>query len=70
MTKPLTNVQLELLQSFNYKLDEAEFAQFRQMLVDYFAEKITKEYRSTFRGKGLGGRKVSRMGGHPHAYIL
>lgn len=41
MTKPLTNLQVEILKSFNYDLDDNQLREIRQMLVDYFAKKVS-----------------------------
>lgn len=52
MTKPLSNTQIEILQSFNYELSEQELRSFREMLVDYFASKISDDIDSLFDEKG------------------
>lgn len=57
MTEPLTNVQAELLQTFDYELSEADFAEFRQMLVNYFAEKISSDVDQLFKEKGWTSEK-------------
>lgn len=41
MTKPLTNLQVELLQSFNFDVNEAQIKEIKQLLVDYFAKKVS-----------------------------
>jgi len=52
MTKPLSNTQIEILQSFNYELSEQDLRSFREMLVDYFASKISDDIDSLFDEKG------------------
>jgi hypothetical protein len=51
MTKPLSNVQLEILQSFNYSLDDKDLRSFREMLVNYFAERISNDMDKLFNEK-------------------
>ena len=57
MTKPLSNAQVEILQSFNYQLTDTELAAFREMLVNYFAEKISDDMDQLFEEKGWDNRK-------------
>jgi len=54
MTQPLSNVQVEILQTFNYDLNEAELASFKKMLVDYFAERISDDIDAFFATEGWG----------------
>jgi hypothetical protein len=39
----LTNLQLELLKTFRYQLNETQILEIRQLLAKYFAEKTTAE---------------------------
>ncbi|CAN5574396.1 hypothetical protein BH10ACI1_BH10ACI1_33270 [soil metagenome] len=39
----LTNLQLELLKTFRYNLNEMQLAEIREMLAGYFAQKATSE---------------------------
>lgn len=41
MTKPLTNLQVELLKSFNFEIDEGQLKEIKQMLINYFAKKVS-----------------------------
>ena len=41
MTKPLTNLQVELLRSFNYQVDDSQLLEIKKMLTDYFAQKVS-----------------------------
>jgi len=52
MTKPLSNTQIEILQSFNYELSEQDLRSFREMLVNYFANKISDDIDSLFDEQG------------------
>ena len=59
MTKPLTNVQSALLQTFQYQLSEEEFSEFNQMLIDYFADKLSDDMDRLFEEKGWGKEKYA-----------
>ncbi len=39
----LTNLQLELLKTFRYQLNETQIIEIKQLLAKYFAEKVTTE---------------------------
>lgn len=41
--KPLTNLQLELLQLYSLDLSEAELLEIRRLIANYFAEKASDE---------------------------
>ena len=41
--KKLTNLQLELLRVFSYDLPEQQLLEIRQLLAQYFAQKIDEE---------------------------
>lgn len=41
MTKPLTNLQVELLKSFNFEIDDEQLKEIKQLLLDYFAKKVS-----------------------------
>lgn len=57
MPKPLTNVQIEILQSFNYSLSDAELTSFRKMLVDYFSNMISENIDLVFEKNNWGDEK-------------
>lgn len=57
MTKPLSNIQLEILQSFNYSLNDDELVSFKKMLVDYFSNKISDDIDQLFEENGWGDEK-------------
>ncbi len=52
MTKPLSNIQREILQSFNYELNEGELLSFKNMLAEYFANKISDDVDELFDREG------------------
>lgn len=58
MTKPLTNLQVELLKSFNFEIDEDQLREIKQMLVDYFAKKVTDGVDELFEDKGWDDGKL------------
>ena len=60
MTKPLSNVQLEILQSFNYSLDDKDLRLFKEMLVNYFADRISDDMDQLFDEKGWSDDQNSR----------
>jgi hypothetical protein len=42
-TAKLTNLQLELLQTFSYKLPDEQLIEIRQLLAQYFLDKVDAE---------------------------
>ena len=48
MVKSLTNTQIEILESFSFELDEKQLVDFRQMLVNYFADRISNDVDALF----------------------
>jgi hypothetical protein len=42
-TQKLTNLQLELLKIFSYKIAENQVIEIKQLLSNYFADKATEE---------------------------
>jgi hypothetical protein len=58
MTRPLTNLQVELLNTFNYGIDEQQLAEVKQLLTDYFAQKITDGMDQLFEEKGWDDSKL------------
>lgn len=57
MSRPLTNVQLEILPTFDYDLPEEDLGEFRQLLVDYFAKKVSDGVHTLFEERGWGQEK-------------
>ena len=58
MMRPLTNVQREILQSFNYELSEHDLRDFRRMLVEYFARKVSDDVDVLFEQRGWEEKKA------------
>ena len=58
MTRPLTNLQVELLNTFNYGIDEQQLKEVKQLLTDYFAQKITDGMDQLFEEKGWDDSKL------------
>ncbi len=48
----LTNLQLELLQTFKYNLDEQQLLEIKELLAKYFADKATEEMDKLWDEKG------------------
>lgn len=57
-TKPLTNLQMELLQLFRYEMSEKELEDIRKILITYLADRITEDMDALFEEKGWGGEKI------------
>lgn len=58
MTRPLTNLQVELLNTFNYGIDEQQLAEVKQLLTNYFAQKITDGMDQLFEEKSWDDSKL------------
>ena len=56
--RKLTNLQLELLETFSYELSEEQLLEIRQMLMDYFADKITSGMDQLFEENNWGEEKI------------
>ncbi|MEA5461239.1 hypothetical protein VB796_19405 [Arcicella sp. LKC2W] len=52
MTKPLTNVQVELLNTFAYQLPDDELQELKQTLTLFFARRIRKRTDAIWNEKG------------------
>lgn len=48
----LTNLQLEILQTFKYDLSEQQLFEIRDLLAKYFADKATEEMDKLWEEKG------------------
>lgn len=57
-SKPLTNLQLELLQTFRYELSEAQLVEIRDLLTRYFAEKVSDEMDALFEANDWGDETI------------
>jgi hypothetical protein len=47
-TKGLTNLQLELVKLFSFEVSEDQLKELKQILVNYFASKITEDMDKLF----------------------
>lgn len=56
--KRLTNLQIELLEVFKYELSEEQIKEIRNLLVDYFAEKVTSGIDKLFEENEWGEEKI------------
>ncbi|HYV90245.1 MAG TPA: hypothetical protein VE978_00610 [Chitinophagales bacterium] len=48
----ITNLQQELMKLFSIKLSEQELLEIKELLSNYFAEKLTKQIDSQWKEKG------------------
>ncbi len=58
-TRPLTNLQLQLLKTFSYELEDSQLEEIRKMLTHYFAEKISDEMDRIFEERGWDDSKLN-----------
>ena len=56
-TQKLTNLQIEMLEVFNYELSEEQIKEIRSLLADYFAEKVTNDVDKLFKEKNWGEKR-------------
>jgi len=59
--QPFSNVQLELLKTFNINLSDEELIQFKNMLADYFAQRAINGANKVWDEKGWTDEDVDRM---------
>jgi hypothetical protein len=57
-TKPLSNLQLELLKVFSFDLEEQQLLEIKEILSDYFADKATQEMDALFAKNAWGEEKI------------
>ena len=57
-TKPLSNLQLELLKVYSFELEEDQLLEIRELLSAYFADKATREMDALFEQNGWGQEKI------------
>jgi hypothetical protein len=55
---PLTNLQVELLNLFEYELSEKQLLEVRNILSTYFAEKATQEMDRLFEENNWDNQKI------------
>lgn len=63
MTKPLTNLQVELLKSFNFEIDEGQLKEIKQMLINYFAKKVSDGMDQLFDDNDWDDSKLDEWSG-------
>jgi hypothetical protein len=56
--KRLTNLQLELLKIFSFEVSEEQLKEIKQLLVDYFAQKVTSDMDQLFEEQNWGQEKI------------
>jgi len=56
-----TNVQLEIIKTFNVDLPENELIEFKNMLADYFAQRAIAGANKVWDEKGWTSEDVDRM---------
>lgn len=57
-TKGLTNLQLELVKLFSFEVSEDQMKELKQILVDYFATKITEDMDKLFEENNWDESKI------------
>lgn len=48
----LTNLQLELLKIFSFKLTDQQLIEIRNLLANYFAQRVDEEFEKVWKEKG------------------
>lgn len=56
--RKLSNLQLELLKIFSVDLSEEQLKEIKNLLTQYFADKVTTEMDKLFEEKGWGSEKI------------
>jgi len=55
--KKLTNAQMELLNWFKLDMTDEDVKELRQILIQHYADKITKDVDEVFKERGWGPEK-------------
>jgi len=61
INQPFTNVQLEIIKTFNVDLPENELIEFKNMLANYFAQRAIKGANKVWDEKGWTKEDADRM---------
>ena len=61
LTRPLSNVQIELLKVFSYNLDNSELLELKDTLANFFAQRAIKAADKVWDEKGWTDDDVDRM---------
>ena len=56
--RKLSNIQLELLKVFSVDLSESQLKEIKDLLVKYFADKVTDEMDKLFEENNWGDEKI------------
>lgn len=56
--RKLSNIQLELLKLFSVDLSEDQLNEIKDLLVNYFASKVTNEMNNLFQEKNWGEEQI------------
>ncbi len=57
----LTNLQLELLKTFRYNLNETQLTEIREILAKYFAQKATSEMDKFWEETGWNDETIEKL---------
>lgn len=66
MVCPLSNTQVEILESFSFEMEAKQLQEFRQLLVDYFTDKVTDELDLLFEEEGWSVEEKVEEWGNEH----
>jgi len=61
IAQPLTNVQLEILKTFSFNLDNNELQDFKDVIAEYFAKRAIQSANKVWDEKGWTDEDVDRM---------
>ena len=57
----LTNLQLELLKTFSYDLNESQILEIKELLAKYFAQKATSEMDKLWNDNGWSDETIEKL---------
>jgi len=58
--KKLSNIQLELLKVFSFDLSEEQLKEIKELLSNYFADKITNQMDQLFEENNWGPEQIEK----------
>jgi hypothetical protein len=61
--KPLTNLQMQLLKSFNFEVPESQLEEIKVLLGNYFASKATDEMDRLWEENGWSDETMTQWTG-------
>lgn len=61
INQPLSNTQLEILNTFSCKLSQKELKEFRNLIANYFASRTTELANKVWEEKGWTDEDVNRI---------